>query len=158
MRDVPKPEERRVSRDRGSRGPGPSRSSGQARRACGNPGRPLRLQGGGVFLVLRREVLYQLREIGDPRAQHVLFLGVPSPACRKRPFTTHADRLRPNPPIPVAGVFGRQTAHHGQHWGIPHGQPLTGLLTGQGEHGLSHPTLEAVVVHELLEQFGIILD
>ena len=26
MRDVPKPEERRVSRDRGSRGPGPSRS------------------------------------------------------------------------------------------------------------------------------------
>ena len=34
----------------------------------------------------------------------------------------------------------------------------TGLLTGQGEHGLSHPTLEAVVVHELLEQFGIILD
>ena len=36
--------------------------------------------------------------------------------------------------------------------------PSTGLLTGQGEHGLSHPTLEAVVVHELLEQFGIILD
>ena len=33
-----------------------------------------------------------------------------------------------------------------------------GLLTGQGEHGLSHPTLEAVVVHELLEQFGIILN
>ena len=68
------------------------------------------------------------------------------------------DRLRPNPPIPVAGVFGHQSAHHGQHWGIPHGQPSTGLLTGQGEHGLSHPTLEAVVVHELLEQFGIILD
>ena len=34
----------------------------------------------------------------------------------------------------------------------------TGLLTGQAEHGLGHPTLEAVVVHELLEQFGIILD
>ena len=48
-----------------------------------------------MFLVLRREVLHQLREIVDPRAQHVLFLGVPSPACRKRPFTTHADRLRP---------------------------------------------------------------
>ena len=25
-----------------------------------------------------------------------------------------ADRLRPNPPIPVAGAFGRQTASHGQ--------------------------------------------
>ena len=24
----------------------------------------------------------------------------------------------------VAGVFGRQTAHHGQHWGIPHSQPV----------------------------------
>ena len=34
--------------------------------------------------------------------------------------------------------------------------PSTGLLTGQGEHGLSHPTFKAVVVHELLEQFGII--
>ena len=85
-------------------------------------------------------------------------LTAPWPLCRKRPFATHTDRLRPNPPIPVAVVFGRQTAHHGQHWGIPHGQPSTGLLTGQGEHGLSHPTLEAVVVHELLEQFGIILD
>ena len=85
-------------------------------------------------------------------------LTAPSPVCRKRPFTTRTDRLRPNPPIPVAGVFGRQTAHHGQHWGIPPGQPSTSLLTGQGEHGLSHPTLEAVVVHELLEQFGIILD
>ena len=36
----------------------------------------LRLQGGGVLLVLPREVGHQLREIGDPRAQHVQFLGV----------------------------------------------------------------------------------
>ena len=36
----------------------------------------LRLQVGGVFLVLRREVGHQLREIVDPRAQDVQFLGV----------------------------------------------------------------------------------
>ena len=32
----------------------------------------------------------------------------PLPVCRKRPFTTHADRLRSNPTIPVTVVFGRQ--------------------------------------------------
>ena len=66
-----------------------------------------------MFLVLRREVLHQLREIVDPRAQHVLFLGVPSPACRKRPFTTHADRLRPrlkSGRLPVAGPAARRAA------------------------------------------------
>ena len=36
----------------------------------------LRLQVGGLFLVLRREVRHLLREIVDPRAQHVLCLGV----------------------------------------------------------------------------------
>ena len=45
----------------------------------------LRLQGGGV---LPREVGHQLREIGDPRAQHVQFLGVLLliSMCRKRSF------------------------------------------------------------------------
>ena len=31
-------------------------------------------------------------------------------------------------------------------------------LQAKVKHGLSHPTLEAVIVHELLEQFGIILN
>ena len=46
-----------------------------------------------------------------PRAQHVLFLGVPSPVCRKRPFTTHVDRLHPRfegGRLPVAGAAARR--------------------------------------------------
>ena len=41
----------------------------------------------------------------------------PSPACRKRPFTTHADRLRPRLKggrLPVAGPAARRAAGRGR--------------------------------------------
>jgi hypothetical protein len=58
-----------------------------------------------------------------------------------------ARRGYDNIPSPSCGI-----------WPAPNRRSNASVIVGQPKHRIGHPALEALVVHELLEQLGVVLD